>query len=175
VVQSGKAPGPIDILIAEDDAPTRTGLCALLELQGYRCAEAETGRQAVDVALTRLPRCVLLDLMMPELDGFAVARRLRADPRTRNIRIHCVTGRTDPAAKDQARQAGCELFLLKPVRAEDLLAVIRQQVPLQEPWEMSGLSKTEAEDLLDWLGANGFPPCAVRYEEGKGFAVREPG
>src|SRR2546421_96841 len=90
---------PVDVLIAEDDALLRWGLRSLLELEGFRCAEAADGLQAVDLARRHRPGCVLLDLALPGLDGFTVARRLRADPQTGGIHIHCLTGLDDPLAR----------------------------------------------------------------------------
>ena len=69
---------------------------------------------------------IVLDLGMPELDGFAVARRLRTDPRTAHAHVHCLTGRTDPASRRQAEEAGCELFLTKPVDARGVAEFFRQ-------------------------------------------------
>lgn len=69
--------GSVDILIAEDDALTRQSLRLLFEKAGYRCSEAEDGGRAVELARRRPPRCAILDLSMPVLDGFAVARALR--------------------------------------------------------------------------------------------------
>jgi CheY-like chemotaxis protein len=160
----------IDILIAEDDAPARAGVRLLLEQQGYRCAEAGNGREAVELARRYRPRCVLLDLRMPELDGFTVARRLRADPRTRDAAIHCLTGLTDETVREEAHAAGCERFLAKPVDAADLLEAVRPQPSAAEEW-VGGLTMTQAEELLDWLEAHGAAG-ELNYEEGKGFAVR---
>src|SRR5262249_55498807 len=89
----------VDVLIAEDDAPTREGIRRLLEQQGYRGAEAGDGREAWELARRPLPRCVLLDLRMPALDGLAVACQLRADPRTCGAAIHCLTGLTDEGSR----------------------------------------------------------------------------
>jgi CheY-like chemotaxis protein len=122
------AVSPVDILIAEDHELTRRSLRLLLEREGYTCAEAVNGQQAVELAQLRSPRCVLLDLAMPVFDGIAVARRLRADPRTRGVHIHCLTGYQDLAVRQEARRAGCELFLTKPVDVEALLTVLRRQL-----------------------------------------------
>jgi CheY-like chemotaxis protein len=170
--QEGRA-DRIDILIAEDDARARRSLRHLLEREGYRCAEAGTGREAVERAQQRPPRCVLLDLRMPELDGFGVARRLRADARTRGAYIHCVTGWTDEAARAEATRAGCDRFLTKPVDVPALLQVIDQELRCRAEW-VCGLTKVEAEDLLDWLEVRGTAG-ELEYEEGRGFAVRCPG
>jgi len=156
---------PVDVLIADDDAQLRGSMRVFLEAQGLSCAEAADGLQTVEAAQHLEPRCVLLDLGMPGLDGFTVARRLRADPRTASVHVHCLTGHTDPASRLRAREAGCELFLTKPVEPTAVLAAVRG-------WH--GLTKSAAEDLLDWLQANGYPPAEVTYEEGVGFGVRLP-
>src|SRR5262245_17108801 len=165
------APTDVDVLIAEDDALTRSSLRLLLEHQGYTCAEAQNGREAVDLARRHHPRCVFVDVTMPEMDGLSVARSLRADPRTRAAHIHCLTGRTDPTLREQADQAGCETFLTKPVEAEHLLAVVRQQVQ-KPPVEVAvHLPKSQAEDLLDWLQNNGGRVLAFHCEK-TGVTVR---
>ncbi len=119
------APGGIspavDILIADDDPVLRTGVRRLLEREGYRCTEAEEGRQTLELARRQRPQCVLLDLAMPDLDGFAVARQLRTDPRTHSVHINCLTGLADRVAREQAHLAGCEAFLTKPVDVAALL------------------------------------------------------
>jgi CheY-like chemotaxis protein len=115
---------PIDILIAEDEAITRLALRQLLESEGYHCAEAADGREAVDIARQQPPRLLLLDLMMPELDGFAVARQLRSNRATRGVRILLLTGRNDRSARAEARRTHCELMLTKPLDFDGLLDVI---------------------------------------------------
>jgi CheY-like chemotaxis protein len=171
-MQASEAPPrTVDVLIADDDALMRAGLRLLLERQGYTCAEAEDGREVVEIARTSPPRCVLLDLAMPGLDGFAVARQLRADPRTRAAHIHCLTGRADPATRLRARRAGCEEFLLKPVDPAALLRVVGRPAADAAMRAVPGLTKGEAEDLLDWLEANGVARREV-VREAEAYTVR---
>jgi two-component system cell cycle response regulator DivK len=172
-VQEGRDT-PIDILIAEDDALTRQVIRHLLEHEGYHCAEAGDGRETVALARQHLPKCVLLDLRMPQLDGFAVARRLRADPRTRSAALHCLTGWADEAARHEAQEAGCETFLTKPVDPDTLLQALRPQRGDPAEWA-HGLTKAQAEDLLDWLEAQGAAGELALEAERPGFAVRCPG
>jgi CheY-like chemotaxis protein len=115
---------PIDVLITDDDPDSREAVRLLLEGDGYRCAEAENGYEAVEIARRCPPRLVLLDLMMPNLDGFAAARKLRADPRTHTVPIYCLSAWVDPAARTKAQRAGCEVFLAKPIDATELLDVV---------------------------------------------------
>jgi two-component system, cell cycle response regulator DivK len=156
---------PVDVLIADDDAQLRGSMRFFLEAQGFVCAEAEDGPQTVEIARQLAPRCVLLDLGMPGLDGFAVARRLRMDPRTAHAHVHCLTGRTDSASRRQAEEAGCESFLTKPVDPTIVVATVRG-------W--TGLTKSAAENLLDWLEAHGNALAAITYEEGVGFGICFP-
>jgi CheY-like chemotaxis protein len=163
--------GRVDVLIAEDDANVRFALRRLLEQKGYRCAEAENGREAVDLARALPPQCVLLDLAIPELDGFSVARQLRSDPRTAGAHIHCVTGLVDAQTRERAHQAGCEQFLTKPLDPSHLLEVVGRQVRRTEAVVVSELTAREAEDLLDWLQNHGGTDLEVSLDD-EGFTVR---
>jgi two-component system cell cycle response regulator DivK len=120
--------GPLDVLIAEDDCDVRLAVRQLLEGEGYTCAEAEDGRAAVEAARHQAPRLVLMDLMMPEVDGFAATQQIRADPLTRDIRIHCLTALNYPGARQAAQEAGCDGFLAKPFSPDDLLSAVRAAV-----------------------------------------------
>jgi CheY-like chemotaxis protein len=155
----------VDVLIAEDDASMREGLRQLLEGRGYHCAEAADGLRAVELARRCPPRCVLLDLAMPGLDGFAVARRLRGHPRTRGARIHCLTGVCDPDTRAHARAAGCEAFLTKPIDPEALLRVVQGGAGPGAGGSVGGLTLAEAEGLLDWLENQGCTGFRVALEE----------
>jgi CheY-like chemotaxis protein len=111
----------IDVLIVEDDAITRRALRHVFEAEGYSCAEADDGREAVEIARQCPPRLVLLDVMMPGMDGFTAARLLRKDPRTRDVRIHFLTARDDPEVRRTARRAGGQGILTKPFDFDGLL------------------------------------------------------
>lgn len=114
----------IDVLIVDDDARIRQLLRRVLERDGYCCAEAENGREAVEIASQWPPRLVILDLMMPQLDGFAAVRQLKSDPRTHGVHIYCLSGRRDQAARTEARHCGCEAYLTKPIRGTELLDIV---------------------------------------------------
>jgi len=161
----------VDVLIAGEDRGARHDLRLVLEGQGYRCAEARTGPETVALAWRFPPRCVLLDLESPDLDGLAVARLLRSDPRTRAARIHGVTGRTDPEVRAAARKAGCELCLTKPVDSITVLDAVRRPDEVWETWAVPGLTLRQAEQLLDWMENQGCAQLEVTFDEG-GVTVR---
>ena len=166
------SPG-VDILIAEDDALMRENLRTLLEMEGYHCEETADGRTALEMARRSPPRCAILDLVMPGMDGFTVARRLRADPRTCHIHIHCLTGIADAASREEAEKAGFESYMTKPVDPSQLLRIVRGEATEPETvLEESGLSLDEARDLLDRWENAGYRELEAHYKEGQGFIVR---
>ena len=162
----------VDVLIAEDDALVRQTLRFFLEREGYRCSEAGDGRAAVELARRHSPRCAILDLAMPVMDGFAVARTLRADPRTRAIHLHCITGRSDPSAQEEATRAGMETYLTKPFDPSLLVRLVHRHLRQPDVIEASGLSLDQAREQLDVWESEGFSGLEATYQEGSGFTVR---
>ena len=110
------------ILVAEDHLDSRDALRALLEAFGYHVLEAANGRQAVDVALALLPDLILMDIMMPELDGFEATRELRRHPSTAGTPIIAVTAME--GAHQLALQAGANDYVRKPVDIRGLVAKV---------------------------------------------------
>jgi CheY-like chemotaxis protein len=121
--------GVATILVAEDHLDSRDALRALLEAFGYRVLEAVNGRQAVEVALTHGPDLILMDIMMPELDGFEATRELRRHPQTRVTPIIAVTAME--GAYELAIQAGANDYVRKPVDIRRLVAKVHDW--LQQP------------------------------------------
>ncbi len=115
------------ILIAEDHLDSRDALRALLEAFGYRVVVAVNGRQCVDMAFTDPPDLVLMDIMMPEMDGFEATRALRADVRTARLPIIAVTAME--GAQQLALQAGADDFVRKPVDIRGLVAKVHRYLP----------------------------------------------
>ncbi|HSJ05382.1 MAG TPA: response regulator [Longimicrobiales bacterium] len=114
--------GAATILVAEDHLDSRDALRALLEAFGYRVLEAVNGRQAVAVALEQAPDLILMDIMMPELDGFEATRELRRHARTASTPIIAVTAME--GAQRLAIQAGANDFVRKPVDIRGLVAKV---------------------------------------------------
>jgi CheY-like chemotaxis protein len=114
-------------LIAEDDEATRRALRETLEKEGWNVAEAEDGRAALAAVALRRPDLILLDLLMPEMDGFAFVDELRKDERTRSIPIVVITCKTI-AAQDRRRLNGSveRILLKKDSSREDLLHQVRE-------------------------------------------------
>ncbi|MEO5510643.1 MAG: response regulator [Longimicrobiales bacterium] len=123
----GKADALSTILVAEDHLDSREALRALLEAFGYRVLVAVNGQQAVLMAASELPDLVLMDIMMPEMDGFEATRAIRGDARTSRIPIIAVTAME--GAQQLALQAGADDFVRKPVDIRGLVAKVVQFLP----------------------------------------------
>ena len=102
---------------------------AYLVASGYRVVEACDGQEAVTRARELLPDVVVMDLSLPVMDGWAATRVLKGDTRTRGIPIIALTGRASAAHFRDAREAGCDGFILKPCLPAVLLASIRHAIP----------------------------------------------
>lgn len=102
------------VLVADDDQDTRELYRACFDTSGYRTAEAGTGAQAIASAVEIVPDVLLTDYLFPDLDGLAIALRLKANPRTAGICIIMVTGYATPDLERRAQGIGIERVLLKP-------------------------------------------------------------
>jgi CheY-like chemotaxis protein len=107
------------ILIVEDHRDSREALRALFEAFGFQVTEAANGREAVEAAHRDRPNLILMDIMMPELDGFDAARLIRRTPGFELIPIIAVTAMED--AHELALQAGMSDYVRKPVDIRGLL------------------------------------------------------
>ena len=116
------------ILIVEDHRDSREALKALFEAFGYRVTEATNGRDAVQAALADRPHLILMDIMMPEMDGFDATRRIRALPGFAHTPIIAVTAME--GARELALQAGMSDYVRKPV---DIRGLLNKVIGLLEP------------------------------------------
>jgi CheY-like chemotaxis protein len=112
------------VLVVDDDAATRM-LCSVnLELSGLEVLEAEDGLHGLERARADTPDLVVLDVMMPGLDGFELAERLRRDRRTRSIPLLFVTAESAPANQTRARALGALGYVTKPFDPVTLASLV---------------------------------------------------
>lgn len=103
------------ILIVEDNAMNRALLMAILKPEGYELLTAENGQIGVDMATRELPDLILMDVMLPVMNGYDATRKIKANPATRHIPIVAVTANAVPTERDRALDAGCDGYITKPV------------------------------------------------------------
>jgi two-component system, cell cycle response regulator DivK len=116
------------VLVVDDFQDNREMFAEFLSLSGFRVAEASTGREALDRAFALIPDVILMDLSLPELDGWEATRFLKRDPRTSHIPIVALTGHALADHSRDAKDAGCDAFLTKPCLPEVLVVEIRRML-----------------------------------------------
>ncbi len=122
----------ITVLVIDDEAPIRL-LCRVnLEAEGMDVIEAPDGRSGLELARESLPDVVLLDVMMPRLDGWAVAEELLGDERTSGIPIVFLTARADIRDRARGMDAGGLDYITKPFNPVELATVVRAVVEAVE-------------------------------------------
>ncbi len=109
------------LLVVDDEAAIRTVLRLTLVRAGYDVTEAENGEDALSKVREEKPDLLLLDVMMPGMDGFAVCEQLRTDPETADLPIIMLSARTDAHSKRESKRVGATKYLTKPLSAEKLL------------------------------------------------------
>jgi CheY-like chemotaxis protein len=115
------------VLYVEDNDDNVYMLKMRLELlDGFQVVTAEDGEKGCAMALSERPDIILMDLEMPGVDGWEATRRLKADPKTRDIPIVALSAQALPGYREKALAAGCDEFDTKPVEFERLVATLRR-------------------------------------------------
>jgi two-component system, cell cycle response regulator DivK len=105
--------GPL-ILVVDDTKDTRELFVEYLRLAGFEAEQAESGTEALRKAAALRPAAIVMDLEMPEMDGWEATRRLKADKQTRDIPVVALSAHVMEGARKKATEAGCSGFLPKP-------------------------------------------------------------
>lgn len=113
------------ILVADDDDGLRQLLRLILSREGFEVFEAANGEEALTLAAAVDPALILLDVMMPDLDGYDVCRRLKGDPRTGNVPVVFVSAAADVMRRNDAQNVGAVACIQKPIGPRDLMAHIK--------------------------------------------------
>lgn len=112
-------------VLVVDDEPDVLLLCRLnLEQRGHEVLEAPNGQAAIELARRHAPDVVILDLMLPGIDGYQVLETLRADPQTADVRVLVLTAKSLRADRERSEDLGAAAFLTKPFLPDDLVATL---------------------------------------------------
>jgi CheY-like chemotaxis protein len=114
----------LDVLVVEDNADARDTLIALLELKGHRAIGVADGRTALESIARVKPDLAFVDIGLPDVDGYAIARHVRALPGMTSVVLVALTGYGQPADEAQAFSAGFDLHVIKPISADHLDRVV---------------------------------------------------
>ena len=113
------------VLIVEDDPEARKVLSLILKLDGYEISTAPGGAEAVQVMTTMIPDLLLLDVMMPDMDGYQVCGWVRANPATTAVPVVMLSGKADPESVARGLEVGADEYLSKPISPSKLSAQLR--------------------------------------------------
>ena len=136
------------ILIVDDDPLNIKLLAAKLPDEKYKTIEACNGAEAIEKALKESPDLILLDIMMPEMDGYEVTKRLKDNPATREIPIILITALDNRDDKVKGLEAGAEEFLNKPINTTELLARIQSMVRLKQYQEQLSIRSHSGQSFF---------------------------
>ena len=114
------------VLVVEDSDDAREMLCTLVRLLGHEAHEAAGGEAGVEAALRLMPDVTLVDIGLPGIDGYQVARAIRAHPAGKALRLVALTGYGQATDRDRALAAGFDLHVVKPVAADALRDLLDQ-------------------------------------------------
>jgi CheY-like chemotaxis protein len=153
--------GGLLVLLVEDTLDTLDAFSLFLRAAGFRVETAVDGRQAVDKARALRPDVVVMDLALPELDGWEATHRIKSDPLTRHVPVVAFTGHAFQQSKESARQAGCDAFLTKPLDPGRLVAEIHRVVQLARQTKALAHSGPRYELLL-YVSPGSAPSLAAR-------------
>lgn len=112
------------ILIVDDSATNRHALTEMLKKHGYQCSVAETGREAIEKARAEKPDMILMDVVMPDMDGFQATRTITRDEETKHIPVILCTSKNLETDRVWGMRQGARGYVMKPVDEKELLSKI---------------------------------------------------
>jgi CheY-like chemotaxis protein len=124
------------VLVVDDDSVIRQLITVNLELEGFEVDTAVDGQDCLDKVKQVAPDVITLDIMMPRLDGWEAAGRLRADPETAGIKVVLLSARAQEADLERGSRMGVDAYLTKPFDPDELIEVVRRLAGLP-PGELS--------------------------------------
>lgn len=121
-----QSPGRGRVLVVDDSDIIRTLITVNLELEGFEVVQAVDGQDALDKVIDVRPDVMTIDVKMPRLDGFDTVQRLRADPRTRDLKIAMVTACAQEADVRRGDEVGVDAYVTKPFDPTTLVRTVRE-------------------------------------------------
>jgi len=117
-----------NILIVEDNMDNYELVRFVLERNGYNVFLAVNGRDGVDAARLQMPDLIIMDMSLPEMDGWDATARIKKDPKTKHIPLVALTVHTLPADRKRAVDAGVDAYLTKPINMEALIQIVDNSI-----------------------------------------------
>jgi len=168
IASKPSAPSAGLVLVVDDEEQNRMLLRDPLEAKGYEVIEAANGMEALERLSQRIPDVILLDVMMPQMDGFEVCRRVKSNPKIAHVPVLMVTALCDRKERLLGIEAGANDFLTKPVDLHDILLRVGNAAYTRRLFDQLQVEQQKAERLL----LNTLPkPIADRMKAGESNIV----
>ena len=150
------------LLIVDDKWENRSVIIELLQPLGFKVLEASNGLEGLEQAAKEKPDLILADVVMPELDGFEMTKRIRSTPDLKNIVVFAFSASVFDSYQQKSRQAGCDDFITKPLQVEELLLKLQQYLQLEWVYEeFESDPETTIDSSSEESSAEGIvPPSA---------------
>ena len=145
----GNSPDQVKILVVDDMPAMAEVLCQILEGEGYQTLTASCGEEGLEKVAAEEPSLVLLDVVMPDMNGFEVCRRIKSNPDTRFLPVILVTALSEVQHRVQGAAAGADDFITKPPDEQELLTRIKSLVRVGFLHEALEASNLRLEELLE--------------------------
>lgn len=158
---TSRLPMPEKILVVDDDPETLRLVSLMLKRQGFHIVAAESGQKALEMASSELPDIILLDLMMPDLDGYEVTRLLRKMPEIASTPIMMFTARTMVEDRVAGFEAGVDDYITKPVHPQELVAMIKTMLSRRRVKEISSAAQGYTVGFLAARGGMGLSTLVI--------------
>ena len=123
---SPTSPTPLQILLVEDEPVIQELVCSLLGDAGVEVSCASNGVEGLKLARSRAFDLILLDVVLPQLDGISVCRLLKSEPSTAHVPLYMLTGTTKRSDVESASRAGADGYIHKPFRGAELTALVER-------------------------------------------------
>jgi len=126
---SSKQAREVTVIVADDYDDTRTMLKYVLEAEGCRVVSVSSGMEAVQAAMREQPQLLIVDLDLPDIDGYVVTHLVREHEELRDLPIICITAYEETFPRDEALAAGCSDYITEPITVSKLQEIIRKYLP----------------------------------------------
>jgi DNA-binding response OmpR family regulator len=114
------------VLVVDDEDMTRQMIAMFLKMDGHDAIEAEDGVEALKQVAKHQPDAIILDVMMPEMDGITMCKKLRANPATETIPVLMLSGRSQIGAEEEGLEAGANAYMKKPMDPKEMLMLLKE-------------------------------------------------
>jgi CheY-like chemotaxis protein len=159
---------PVRVLVVDDEPTNRTLLCELLGPIGFEVAEAANGLEALEVFARWSPHAVLMDMRMPQMDGYEATRRIKATEAGRATPVIAITASAFMDEERKVREVGTDGYVRKPLRAAELFQALEQCLGLRYIY-----AEEEAALRVESMSAGLMPEAIVTLPEGLIEAMRQ--